>query len=63
MIYTVQGFSIVDEAEVDFFFLIFLLSLWSSECWEFDLGMVKFKQKQQLILLLQGSGVEPWEEN
>ena len=33
----VKGFSIVDEAEVGFFSGIPLISLWSSECWQFDL--------------------------
>ena len=34
----VKGFSKVNEAEVDrIFFGIPLLSLWSSECWQFDL--------------------------
>ena len=37
VIHIVKGFSVVNEAEVDFFFLILLLFLWSSGCWQFDL--------------------------
>ena len=33
----IKVFSIVNEIEVDFFFLILLLFLWSSGCWHFDL--------------------------
>ena len=36
-IHTVKGFSIVNEAEVDGFFEIPLLYLWSKRCWQFDL--------------------------
>ena len=36
VIYTVKVFSVVSEAEVDFF-LIPLLFLWSNGCWQFDL--------------------------
>ena len=37
VIHTVKGFSLVNEAEVDFFFGIPLPFLWSSRCWQFDL--------------------------
>ena len=39
VIHIVKGFSIINEAEVDFFFFsgILLLSLLSIECWQFDL--------------------------
>ena len=37
VIHTVKGFSLVSEAEVDIFSGIPLLSMWSSECWQFDL--------------------------
>ena len=37
VIHTVKCFSIVNEAEVDIFFLIPLLFLWSNRCWQFDL--------------------------
>ena len=36
VIHTVKGFSIVSEAEVDFFPGTLLLFLWSSGCWQFD---------------------------
>ena len=37
VIHTVKGFSIINEAEVRCFFSgIFLLSLWSNRCWQFD---------------------------
>ena len=34
---TIKGFSLVNETEVEFFSGIHLLSLWSSNCWQFDL--------------------------
>ena len=34
---TIKGFSLVNETEVEFFYGIHLLSLWSSNCWQFDL--------------------------
>ena len=34
---TVKGFSLVNETEVEFFSGIHLLSLWSSNCWQFHL--------------------------
>ena len=37
VIYTVKGFSIVNEIEVDIFSGILLLFLWSNGCWQFDL--------------------------
>ena len=38
LIYTVKGFSLVNEAEVDIFIeLSWLLFLWSRGCWQFDL--------------------------
>ena len=39
VIHTVKGFSVVNEVEVDFF-LIPLLFLWSSRCWQFDLWLL-----------------------
>ena len=42
VIHTVKGFTIVNEAEVDFFFLISLLFLSSSRCWQFDLFPLPF---------------------
>ena len=37
VIHTVKVFGIINEAEVDFFFGIPLLFLWSNGCWQFDL--------------------------
>ena len=37
VIHTVKVFGIINEAEVDFFFGIPLLFLWSNRCWQFDL--------------------------
>ena len=37
VIHTVKSFSITNEAEVDFFFWIPLLFIWSNRCWQFDL--------------------------
>ena len=40
VIHTVKGFSVVNEAEVDFFFFSGILLRFlqqSSECWQFDL--------------------------
>ena len=37
MIHTIKDFSTVNEAEVDVFPGILLLSLWSNGCWQFDL--------------------------
>ena len=36
-IHTVKGFKVANEAEVDVFSGIPLLSLWSSGCWQIDL--------------------------
>ena len=44
MIHTVKGFSVVNETEVDFFSGVPLLSLWSSECWQFDSGSSAFSK-------------------
>ena len=40
VIHTVKGFGVVNKAEVDFFFLIFLLFRWFNGCWPFDLHLV-----------------------
>jgi len=40
VIHRVKGFSVINEAE--FFFLIHLLFLWSSGCWQFDLWFLCF---------------------
>ena len=37
VIHTLKGFSVVNEAEVNFFFGTLLLFLWSSRYWQFDL--------------------------
>ena len=37
VIHTSKGFSVVNEAEVDVFYGILLLFLWSNRCWQFDL--------------------------
>ena len=37
VIHTVKGFSIFNETEIEFFFLIPLIFLWYSICWQFDL--------------------------
>ena len=54
VIHTVKGFSIVNEAEVDFFsfsfFGILLLFLLSSGCWEFDSGSSTFLKSSLYIL-------------
>ena len=44
MIHTVKGFSVVNEAEVDVFSGILLLSPWSNECCQFDLSSLCFFQ-------------------
>ena len=36
VIHTVKGFSVVNEAEVEFFSGILLLFLWSNGRWQFD---------------------------
>ena len=60
MIYTVKSFWVVNEAEVNFFYGIHLLSLWSNECWQFDLWFVCHFHTQLVHLsVLSSSTVEP----
>ena len=49
VIHTVKGFSIVNEAEVDIFSGIPLLSLCSSECWQVDLQFFSFSKSSLCI--------------
>ena len=57
MIYIVKGFSIINEAEVDFFFFsgILLLSLLSIECWQFDFWFLYLFKTQLAHLEVLGS--------
>ena len=36
MIHTVNGFSVINEAELDVFSVIPLIFLWSNKCWQFE---------------------------
>ena len=61
VIYTVKGFNIVNEAEVDVFSGILLLFLWSNRCWQFDLWFLCLFQIQLWHLEVHGScTVEAW---
>ena len=59
MSHTVKGFSVVDETEVDVSGIL-LLSLWSSECWQFDLRFLCVLTIQLVHLEVLGSWILAW---
>ena len=61
VIHTVKGFGIVNKAEIDVFFRLFLLFWWSSGCWQFDLWFLYFFWNQFEHLEVHSScTVEAW---
>ena len=53
--YTIRGFSVVSEGEVDVFPGIPFLSLWSCGCWQFDLWFLCLFSIQLVHLEILGS--------